>query len=89
VYRGSMAVSLDMARSLALALLESKAISSPTAHAEYAEAVRVLKASFERPPQSQESLTDQLIELITVANRAGLYDAADWITKQVGQLRRA
>ena len=80
-----MAVSLEMARAAALALLESKAL----VHPDYAEAVRVLKASFERPPQSQESLTDQLIELITVANREGLYDAADWITKQVGQLRRA
>ena len=84
-----MAVSLDMARQLALALLESKAAMNIPAAPEYSEAVRVLKASFERPPQSQESLTDQLIELITVANRAGLYDAADWITKQVGQLRRA
>ena len=30
---------------------------------------------------SQESLLDQLNELIIIANRHGLYDAADWVEK--------
>ena len=30
-------------------------------------------------PQSQASLTDQLQELRVLANKAGLYDAADWL----------
>jgi hypothetical protein len=29
--------------------------------------------------QSQASLTDQLRELVVLAHKAGLYDAADWI----------
>lgn len=41
-------------------------------------------------PQSQASLTDQLQELRTIANREGLYDAADWLKKQLdGALRRS
>ena len=32
-----------------------------------------------RKPQSQASLTDQLRELIQVANMVGLYDAADFL----------
>jgi hypothetical protein len=30
-------------------------------------------------PQSQESLVDQLNKLIVLAEKEGLYDAADWI----------
>lgn len=29
---------------------------------------------------SQQSLTDQLLRVVRLANNAGLYDAADWIT---------
>lgn len=36
-------------------------------------------------PQSQESLNDQLAELVDIANREGLYDAADFITKFLPQ----
>lgn len=32
--------------------------------------------------QSQESLTDQIYELIDLANQNGLYDAADWVKKR-------
>jgi hypothetical protein len=31
----------------------------------------------------QRSLTDQLHELLTHANQFGLYDAADWLEKQL------
>lgn len=34
-------------------------------------------------PQSQESAFDQLKELILIANRVGLYDAADWIQRRI------
>jgi len=30
-------------------------------------------------PQRQDSLVDQLEDLIAVANRLGMYDAADWV----------
>lgn len=33
-------------------------------------------------PQAQDSLTDQIYRAIDAANRAGLYDAADWIRAQ-------
>jgi rubrerythrin len=36
-------------------------------------------------PQSQAAVTDQLCELIDLANREGLYDAADWIAVRVGR----
>lgn len=32
-------------------------------------------------PQRQDSLTDQMIDLYTIANKFGLYDAADYIRK--------
>lgn len=35
--------------------------------------------------QSQDSLTDQLYRAIDLANRAGLYDAADWIRAQLNR----
>lgn len=36
--------------------------------------------------QSQASLTDQLKRLIPIANRQGLYDAADYLTEVVEQV---
>jgi hypothetical protein len=33
------------------------------------------------PPQRQDSLTDQLIDLHIVATKLGMYDAADWMWK--------
>lgn len=33
--------------------------------------------------QRQDSLTEQLADLITVATLLGMYDAADWITNQI------
>lgn len=75
---------LEMARQLALALLEAGASSSKV---EYAEALELLEADFTARPiqpehatQSQESVTDQLRALVPIANNAGLYDAADHIT---------
>lgn len=35
--------------------------------------------SEERCPQRQDSLYDQMITVLTLATRAGCYDAADWI----------
>jgi hypothetical protein len=35
-------------------------------------------------PQRQDSTTDQLRDLIAVANRLGMYDAAEWIEKGLG-----
>lgn len=32
-----------------------------------------------RKPQRQDSLTDQLRDLVPIAEREGMYDAADWI----------
>lgn len=32
-------------------------------------------------PQRQDSVTDQLKDLIVIANKFGLYDAADYIRK--------
>ena len=37
-----------------------------------------------RPPQHQGSLNDQLKELIELANRNGLYDAADYLVDVLG-----
>jgi hypothetical protein len=34
--------------------------------------------------QSQDSVTAQLIKLIPIANKFGLYDAADYIKRAVG-----
>lgn len=34
--------------------------------------------------QRQDSVTDQLHDLIRLANDHGLYDAADWVRKQAG-----
>jgi hypothetical protein len=34
-------------------------------------------------PQRQDSLTDQLRDLVHVANREGMYDAADWIADRI------
>lgn len=36
-----------------------------------------------RPPQSQAALDEQLRKLVLVANWNGLYDAADWLVKQI------
>lgn len=36
-------------------------------------------------PQSQESLVDQLRDLISLANRFGLYDAADYLRRDLDQ----
>lgn len=35
---------------------------------------------FPRQPQRQDALSDQLADLYILAVRAGLYDAADWLT---------
>lgn len=37
--------------------------------------------------QSQQSLTDQLRELIELANKNGLYDAGDWISDYLERKR--
>lgn len=43
----------------------------------------------ERKPQSQESLTAQLGQLVVIASKEGLYDAADFILNVMkGQIRR-
>jgi len=34
-------------------------------------------------PQHQGSLYEQLIELVQLANKNGLYDASDWILNQI------
>jgi hypothetical protein len=36
----------------------------------------------EQLPQRQDSLTDQMEEVMRLANRAGCYDAADWIGRR-------
>ena len=33
-------------------------------------------------PQRQDALNDQLKDLVLVANRLGMYDAADWVRLQ-------
>lgn len=38
--------------------------------------------------QSQASLTDQLKELVYLANQNGLYDAADYITRALERKNR-
>lgn len=38
--------------------------------------------------QSQESLDDQLKDLHVLANRFGLYDAADWLAELIGHRDR-
>jgi hypothetical protein len=40
------------------------------------------------PIQAQNSLTDQLADLATLANMFGFYDAADHITKTLYEGRR-
>ena len=41
--------------------------------------------SLEQMPQRQDSLRDQLLDLHTVANKIGMYDAADLISKWLEQ----
>jgi len=36
-------------------------------------------------PQRQDSLTEQLLDLASVANILGMYDASDWIHSQITQ----
>lgn len=40
------------------------------------------KTKSARKPQRQDSLTDQINDLIDLAEREGLYDASDWIRKR-------
>lgn len=35
------------------------------------------------PGQSQESISDQLADLVTLANMFGLYDASDYLRKHL------
>jgi hypothetical protein len=35
--------------------------------------------------QDQRSLTDQLKDLILLANRNGMYDAADWLQARIAE----
>ena len=39
-------------------------------------------------PQSQESFYDQIKALIPIANREGLYDAADYLQEKVNEIDR-
>lgn len=39
---------------------------------------------FPQQPQRQDSLRNQLSDLIALANRAGMYDAADWVVQRLG-----
>jgi hypothetical protein len=39
-----------------------------------------------RRPQRQDSLTDQLNDLVGVANRMGMYDAADFIRNHLSRM---
>jgi hypothetical protein len=39
--------------------------------------------SIPRQTQRQDSLSDQLADLRLVANRLGMYDAADWLSDQI------
>ena len=50
---------------------------------EWSTPVRLVFEKIEPQPQAQQSLTDQLQELIPVADRLGLYDAADYLRKAV------
>jgi len=43
--------------------------------------------SIPKLPQRQDSLVDQLSDLIAVANRLGLYDAADYIISVIKELK--
>lgn len=40
---------------------------------------------FPQQPQRQDSLRNQLSDLILLANRAGMYDAADWVLQRLAQ----
>jgi hypothetical protein len=42
-------------------------------------------AAAPRTMPRQDALTDQLSDLVTVANRQGLYDASDWLKTQLGE----
>lgn len=37
------------------------------------------------PEQRQDSVTDQLMDLVKLANQNGMYDAADWIMNQLNK----
>lgn len=41
----------------------------------------------EQQPQRQDSLADQLVDVLNAANRMGCYDAADFIRRQVQEQR--
>lgn len=40
-------------------------------------------ANLKQHPQTQDSLSDQLLALKIAANKLGLYDAADWLTHRL------
>lgn len=43
---------------------------------------------FPRQPQRQDSIKDQFVDLITMANKMGCYDAADFLREQVWEITR-
>ena len=53
------------------------------AHAKMFASRQAQKAVPKRLPQRQDSLAAQLHTLVEMATRAGCYDAADWLKKQV------
>ena len=48
----------------------------------------MMTPEFEQQPQRQDSLDDQLRDVIVLANRAGCYDAADVIRRRFFPERR-
>ncbi len=43
---------------------------------------------FPRQPQRQDSIKDQFVDLITMANKMGCYDAADFLREHVWEITR-
>lgn len=56
--------------------------TSSTSH-ETASLLSGILGRLEQQPQRQDSLNDQLSDLAHVANRLGMYDAADYIARQL------
>lgn len=54
---------------------------------EFAEVYRMGRVAIheaeEKYPQRQDSLYDQLHDLVALANVHGMYDAADWLKKAI------
>lgn len=62
--------------------IQITSIKSPRSEIEVRERAELAKL-LPQQPQRQDSLNDQLVDLLALANRAGMYDAADFLARYI------